>query len=106
MFGGHDKAMGHYRRYNKDELTAILNQTKFKTIKNGYWNISLFFPILFLRIIKKTFFRSQQNHTSDAKPLPSFINNLLFKILNFDNCLILKSINLPIGLSIYGIYKK
>lgn len=105
IYSCHDKTMGHYRRYKKRQIVNVLKLENFKIIKIGYWNFILFFPIVILRLTKKLLLY-KKTYSSEAKQLAVPLNYLLYKILNIDNYLISKNLNLPIGLSIYGICKK
>lgn len=97
LFSGHDRALSHYRRYNRRMLKESLFQ--FKCIELGFWVCSLFLPIAVERLLKR-------NKTAvHYSPLPAFINNLFYKLLRVENWLIRQGIPLPIGTTIYGIYQ-
>lgn len=108
MFSDHDRAMDHFRRYNKKKLIYLLQESGFQIITSGYWNSLLFPGILLMRLIKKFFslFIKKELPKSEASNLPSLINSFLYKILMFENFLISKNIKLPYGLSIFVIAKK
>lgn len=99
LFSAHDKALCHFRRYNKRSIQNLL--THFKNIKINYWNSILFFPILILRILKK-----KSEPRTDYFDLPVIIETLFAKLLSFENFLIEKGFKLPIGLSIFGYCRK
>lgn len=108
MFSDHDRAMDHFRRYNKKKLISLLQESGFQVITSGYWNSLLFPGILLMRLIKKFFslFIKKELPKSEASSLPSLINSFLYKVLMFENFLIRKNIKLPYGLSIFVIAKK
>lgn len=108
LFSDHDRAMAHHRRYNKKELICALENAGFKIVKNGYWNSFLFPCILLLRSFKKFlyFFRKKEIYQSEVSILPPLANNLLCKILMFENFLIERNINFHWGLSIFVIATK
>ncbi len=108
LFSPHDRAMEHYRRYNKKEITKKLINANFKNIEIHYWNSILFPLVAVMRILKIIFYKliNIEKYHSEAKSPNIYINNILYSILNFENRLIAKNINLPFGLTIYGIAKK
>jgi len=99
LFSAHDKALCHFRRYNKRSIQNLL--IRFKNIKIIYWNTVLFFAILPLRILKK-----KSEPRTDYFDLPIFIETFFTKLLSFENHLIEKGVKLPIGLSIVGYCRK
>lgn len=108
LFGPHDLALKHQRRYNKKGIIMKLNKAGFKIVRINYWNSLLFLAEALFRLIKILIHKLSKTKTcsSDAKPLNEYVNNLLFHILNFENKLMLKRISLPFGLTIYGIVNK
>jgi|SRR3989344_3452432 len=107
LYSTHDKVLKHHRRYSKKMVYNLVNN-KFKIIRITYWNFFLFLPTAVLRLIKKIihFGNPHSTPTSDLKNLPSSINILLTKIIKFENRLIKKGINLPIGTSFVVILQK
>lgn len=108
LFSSHDVAMNHCRRYNKREIINKLTKTGFKILKINYWNF-FFFPMIFvLRMFKKALVKLYKKDAlkSDARPINKYLNKILFLTLNFENNLAAKGINMPFGLTIYGIAKK
>lgn len=93
LFSAHDKNLGHFRRYNRKELKKLLNDFVF--ISRGYWIFMLFHSALAQRLFLPK---------SSAR-LPSFVNKMFLKIVNFENFLISKKIKFPYGLTLYGVCK-
>ncbi len=84
LFGPHDRAMGHWRRYRDKEIAEKLGAVGFSEIVVGHWNVLLFFPIVFWRFLKKVF--SQKNSARQDYRLPSRpINWLFYKIMSLEN---------------------
>jgi len=98
LFGPHDRAASHYRRYSKKEIIAKIKASGLTLQTINYWNSWLFPAIVVVRIIKKTINRKNKA-SSDTKPLPRFINYSLYQILAAETKLGFK---LPWGLSLYG----
>jgi ubiquinone/menaquinone biosynthesis C-methylase UbiE len=93
LFSTHDKNLGHFRRYSKKGLKKLF--ADFHFVSSGYWFFTLFLPIAIQRLLSS---KSSAN-------LPSFINKMFFKLLNFENFLISKKIKFPYGLTLYGVCK-
>lgn len=101
MYSTHDRALKHYRRYDKKDLLRKINK-RFKIEYIYYWNSILFLPIFAMRILKK---KSKKSGT-DIVNLPKVIDNFLYNILKFENYLIKKNIHLLVGVSLVVIAKK
>lgn len=100
LYSFHDRALSHFRRYNKRALkNRLLN---FKCIKLGYWVFSLFLPVALQRILKR---RGSESKVHFMK-LPRPINNIFYFLLRIENWLIKHNVPLPVGTTIYGIYQK
>lgn len=102
MYSGHDRLLKHFRRYSKRSLKALFEKTNFKVLRMTYWNFFLFFPIYLIRLIKK----STRVEQMDIVKFPPFINKLLLNLLYFENFLIHRNFNFPIGVSLIGWCKK
>lgn len=99
MYSSHDKALGHKRRYNKNQLKNLLKN--FNNLKLYSWNFFLFIPLLIMRISKKNSAPKVDNFS-----LPIWIDNAFFRLLKIENFLIEKGFSLPLGTSIFGKCKK
>ncbi len=108
LFSNHDIALGHQRRYSKKGILLKLEKAGFKIIKINYWFFLLFPIALTVRIIKIIFTKLNKNniYKPDMKNHNKYIEQILFYILNLENKLISRDVNLPFGLTIYGIAKK
>ena len=104
LWNEHDVANMHFRRYTRKSLKKKLNESGFVVNKSSYWNFFLFLSILLVRLISKLKASKTQSSTGDLDEIPKF-NNLLFKLIRFENKL-LSYINLPFGVSTYCIAKK
>ena len=97
LYSNHDKNLGHFRRYNKKKIKALLNNN-FYFKEFNFWLFSLFLPASIQRLLNLNFVNSGKN-------FPKLINKFFVKILNFENWLIEHGLKFPMGLSIYGICK-
>ena len=54
LYSLHDKKIGHYRRYRKKRIVALLEKQGFKIEKTLYWNLPGFFGwLLTFKLLKK-----------------------------------------------------
>jgi len=104
LWSDHDDVNMHFRRYTKGELKEKLENNHFEITKSGYWNFSLFFPILFVRLLSRLNLFKKQNTTGNLSKSTLF-NNVLFKLINFENKL-LKYVSFPFGVSTYCVAQK
>lgn len=108
MFSSHDKALDHFRRYDKNKLVLLLENAGFKVVRSGYWNSLMFPGILLMRVLKRflTLFIKKESYRSEAFSLPPIINGCLYRVLMLENFLLRKNIKFHWGLSIFIIAKK
>lgn len=108
LFSDHDRAMAHFRRYNKKKLIFLLEKSGFEVLESGYWNSLLYPCVLLVRLFKKFLylFIKRESYRSEAFTLPPVINNFFYRILMFENFLFKKNIKFHWGLSIFIIAKK
>lgn len=98
IFGAHDKALGHHRRYNKPQLCALMKDMHKK--KQGYWFFSGFLPIACMR------YCTRNCVGSGMVAVPRLLNTILYTVMRGENWLLRHGIQFPWGLSLYGIYTK
>jgi ubiquinone/menaquinone biosynthesis C-methylase UbiE len=98
LYGPHDRALNHKRRYSKNKIKKRLE--RFEQISLDYWNFFLFLPLAIMRILKKNSTPKVEN--PNLNPL---IGALLYKILKLENFLIRKNFKTPFGITIVGVYK-
>ena len=99
VFGSHDRALDHYRRYNMSDVKKLFGSFKKKEI--FYWNSILFLPIFIIK-----FMRRNSKPKVEKAEFSELINKLFYKFMSFDNFLISKRISPFIGLSICGYCTK
>lgn len=97
----HDRAIQTQHRFNKKELESLLKLAEFKICKSSYYNMFLLPLIIFKRISNKMVL---DNH-SDVYKLSPFINIFMSKIMKLES-IILKTLNLPFGLSLITLAQK
>lgn len=108
LFGPHDIALEHQRRYSKKQLIALLDSAGFEIVEAGYWNFLLFPLEAAFRIIKKITckIKKPKPEQSESHLFPPIIDNFLHQILGLDLSLIKSGLSLPFGLTTYAIGRK
>jgi len=109
LFGPHDIALSHKRRYSKKELIKKIKDANFEIKTIGYWN-SFLFPIEALfRIIKIVLNKTKKQKTNfqtENKTPIKILNLLFFYLLNIDNIFFKKNIKFPFGITLYLVARK
>ena len=101
LFSKKDEILGHYRRYNKEEIKKLFKN--FNPIKLTYFNFLLFIPISISIIILKIL---RINFIDEVEKMPNrIINKLLFIIFILEKKII-RNFNLPFGISLLGLFEK
>ncbi|MFH1210175.1 MAG: class I SAM-dependent methyltransferase [archaeon] len=100
LFSSHDKAIGHYRRYSKKELTDLIN-INFKVKNMYFWNFLAFFPVFIFRL-----FRKRSKPKVDFITLPLFVDRMIYYEFKTETKLIKKNFKLPVGVGIIGVAEK
>ncbi len=104
LFSKYDYAVGHLRRYNKQNLSKNFDNKLFKICSLEYWGFCLV-PILFIRKLISMFYSKKK--TSNIVKLGwktnTLINNLFKIVMNIETLLLNY---VPIGSSLMLIVKK
>lgn len=100
--GKHDEVIKTRHRYTKKELVQKVGLSGFKILRSTYAD-TILFPIAVLKRSSEKFL--PLTTTSDVKPLPKILNNLLIKILYFE-AIIIARFSLPFGLSLFVLAQK
>lgn len=104
LWSEHDDALGHKRRYTKNQIEKKLKIVGFTILKSSYIISSFLLPIVLFRFGQKLF-KKEENPKTSYIILPSFLNFLLAGILKLEGVL-LQVINLPFGVSIICVAEK
>ena len=100
LFSKKDKALGHYRRYNKKLLKNELAEFKIENI--SYFNTLLCIPIIIMTLLNKLL---KRDYIKEVETTPNFFINKLFFIIFAAEKYFIKYLNLPFGISIYILVK-
>ncbi len=96
LYGSHDRAMHHYRRYSKKNLSDIIELSGLAIYKLTYFNAILFPAFLFTRFMDLVF--TPKKTMGYDLPNP-FINELLYRIFRTEKNIINRH-DLPMGASL------
>jgi len=110
LWGEHDLALGHKRRYSKTELIKKISTVGFKLERCTYFNFFIFLPLLIFRKFISSVPKNKINidilHLDfEYKPF-LIISNLFFPYIAKLEIILLRHFNLPWGVSLFSIYKK
>ncbi len=104
LFGPHDEANHHYRRYSRKRLNVLLQNNNFIIKRSSYWNFLLFIPCFFLKLATKLIFQSEKK--DNFYKIPSWLNKLFFNILMLENRFIIKGGKFFFGVSVLSVCYK
>lgn len=104
LWSAHDEANHHKRRYTSKQVVTRVKATGLRIQRAGFWNFFLFPVIALLRLFQGLLPKSSKK-IDDLNQPPALINGILSGLLHIENRL-LKSINLPVGISTYVVAKK
>lgn len=98
----HDVALGHVRRYRREQFAHIVTQTGLEKIDVRYFNFLLALPILLVRIVLSQF---KKEVSDEIKLSGGFLNQFLTKLFALDIRLA-SLLHLPFGVSLLCIARK
>jgi len=99
LFGPHDRALHHFRRYSKKRIQEIMTQSGLVVNKISYFN-SMLFPVILLTRCMDVFLKNK-NTIGYQLPHP-FLNQLLYQIFALEKNIICDH-DLPMGVSVMVI---
>lgn len=80
LMSGHDHFLGHYRRYTCNSLSRVVKAAGLELKRCHYFYASIFPPAAFWRLAT----RGRPVSSSDLKPLPPFLNQVLYTVLRME----------------------
>lgn len=103
--GSHDEAVQGARRYQADEIQAMLARHGFEGVCSHYWNAWSFLPMLLWRQISQCRRHPQQEVKSDLTMQIGWLTNLLYGIgvMDVHAC---RSLHIPFGSSVFAVARK
>lgn len=102
LWGPHDVALMHFRRYRRPELQARLATAGFASAKVSYSVFFLFPLVWIIRLFEK---RRTGDAEASLPPVPNWLNAALIGLQTFEAALIRK-LNLPWGSSLIAVARK
>ncbi len=102
LWGSHDRAMGHIRRYRKTDLAHMLRGSGFELVRLTHF-MGLLFPLLLpVRLLQK---RLGSDTRTISYDLPDPLNRLLMRITDIERRL-LDRLDMPFGTSLVAVCRK
>ena len=77
LWSEHDVQFGHYRRYDLDQLQALWQNMAVEERLSSYFNARLYYPIRFVRFLKRKLFHSKEAEGHDFGPTWGPLNGSL-----------------------------
>lgn len=110
LFSLHDTWLGHYRRYNCNQLKNSVEKANLKVLKTGYFFSSLILPRILQLLIEKLTNKKVEDikgigNWEEKQPKDTIIKNTLIADYKFSAFINRSGIRLP-GLSCYCICQK
>jgi SAM-dependent methyltransferase len=102
LWSSHDVANSHKRRYTLRELKEKAQKAGFKVKYMSYFNVSLFLPILFFRLLRK---KSSSSLEDDLWLPPKFLNFMLKEFFGSER-FFLGRFSFPFGVSLISVCEK
>lgn len=93
----HDTNHHHFRRYTKTSMHDVLHQAGFNVEYASYWNMILFIPAAFMRLIGKS--------GESALSLSGWLDAVFFAVIKIESIL-MRWFPLPFGISLVIIARK
>ncbi len=101
--GWHDRAVNGRQRFTTAGISASLREAGFEPLRASYLNTVLFPPIVLVRRLQDL--REPDLAKSDVEDTSEPLNSLLLAILRLEKWL-LRTIDLPFGVSLFAVAKR
>jgi SAM-dependent methyltransferase len=102
----HHRAVHACRRYSVERLKVLLGRRAVEIVRMTHLFAALLPAVAMYRLVLARLRRRRPDlPTSDLRPLPSLLNNLLLQVVNVERR-VLRSFDLPIGSSILAVARK
>lgn len=102
LWGPHDVALMHHRRYRRPEIAARLRDVGFETERSGYSVFFLFPVVVLFRLVEK---RRKGPAKAQLVPVPEWANRSLVGLQRTEANLI-NRVDLPWGSSVVAVARK
>jgi SAM-dependent methyltransferase len=99
LWGPHDVALMHFRRYRTSEVTTRLEEAGFQVVRSSY-SVFFLFPIVVIwRLFEK---RKKGPAKASLVTLPKWLNSMLIGLQDVESRILAK-MNLPWGSSVIAV---
>lgn len=108
LWSPHDEVNHHFRRYTHRELMDKISKASFSTLRHGYWNATLFIPIMAYRFLRKILnirCLKEKKPSADLGTVPGPVNALLKGLLSIENSA-MELIRFPFGVSTFCVARR
>lgn len=102
LWGAHDEANGHHRRYTMGTLRCGVKAAGFELVTATYFNTLLFPPILAARTLQS---RRPKGAASDVFEVPGLVNRALAEFFALERLVVGRG-RLPVGVSALCLARK
>jgi len=102
LWGPHDVALHHFRRYSRREVRAALEQAGFEVEKMSYSVFFLFPVVMMIRLLDKF---KRGDATVSLPTLPPLLNKMLIRLQDIETSLI-HGPGLPWGSSVVAVARR
>lgn len=106
LWSAHDEVNEHLRRYRKEEVLDLLEKAGFVVDRASYWNMLMFFPIAFVRLLLHIAPKHARGEAHQLHELPAPINKAITFVIRLENILVARGITMPTGVSFFAIARK
>lgn len=103
LWGPHDIALHHFRRYRRSEVRRKLEAAGFEVVKNSY-SVFVLFPLVVLSRLVEKFKRGPAR--ASLPRVPGWLSKFLIWIQRLETSLILSVGSLPWGSSVVTVARK
>jgi len=103
LYGAHDRALGHFRRYSRRQLAALVQRNGFTIERLTYFNTVLAPVIAVVRLLRGVLWNGLPR--ADPLDLPGCLNALAYAGMTMERR-ILRFASLPFGLSLLCVARK
>ncbi len=103
LWGNHDRANHHLRRYRAQDLARLSRAVDLRTLRMTHFNTFLFLPVAVTRLVARLASRpSNRSDFSRIRWLPSFLEAILRETFASERHLV-RWVSLPVGLSLFAV---
>jgi len=105
LYGPHDVALSHMRRYNPRDLKTLIADCGLKYEKMSFWYVIPFLPVYIIRSFRKHFKPSESLQSDTHKPPSKFVNAVMLRLLRLEAWL-QQFIPMPFGTTLVALVKR